>query len=113
MKSAIFSTVLGLSTLLASAAPVDEILKRAQPVRRSYVPSGVVSTGFSSATGTAAVASGTASAYYHVGTGSTCAPNGAVICSGESQFGICNWGKVTFQPVAAGTKCVDGAIVLA
>ena len=40
----------------------------------------------------------------------TCSPNGALVCNGETQFGICNWGKVMWQSVAAGTKCQDGKI---
>ncbi|KAF2869762.1 hypothetical protein BDV95DRAFT_576230 [Massariosphaeria phaeospora] len=45
-----------------------------------------------------------------VGGGGTCTTDGALICNGETEFGICNHGKVTFQPVAAGTKCQDGKI---
>ncbi|ORX97065.1 hypothetical protein BCR34DRAFT_497237 [Clohesyomyces aquaticus] len=40
----------------------------------------------------------------------TCSQEGAVVCNGESQFGICNHGKIVFQPVAAGTKCQNGQI---
>ncbi|KAK7719482.1 hypothetical protein SLS57_005680 [Botryosphaeria dothidea] len=43
---------------------------------------------------------------------STCgsANSGDLVCNGTSQFGICNWGKVVWQQVAAGTICEDGAI---
>ncbi|KAK4502545.1 hypothetical protein PRZ48_005970 [Zasmidium cellare] len=47
---------------------------------------------------------------------STCSTNGAVVCQGQSKFGLCNFGKVSFQSVAAGTKCVGenpGRIVAA
>lgn len=44
---------------------------------------------------------------------STCPTNGALVCDGESMFGLCNFGEVVFQSVAAGTKCVDGKIVAA
>lgn len=44
------------------------------------------------------------------GTDTTCSPDGAVICRGETEFGLCNWGKVKFQPVAAGTTCRNGVI---
>jgi hypothetical protein len=40
-----------------------------------------------------------------------CPTDGEILCNGESQFGICNHGKVVWQPVAAGTKCSAGAIV--
>jgi hypothetical protein len=42
--------------------------------------------------------------------GPTCSPNGTLVCNGETQFGLCNWGTVVWQPVAAGTKCQDGKI---
>lgn len=45
------------------------------------------------------------------GTGSgTCSQDGAVVCNGSDQFGLCNHGKVVWQTVAAGTKCNDGVI---
>lgn len=43
--------------------------------------------------------------------GSSCSEEGAIMCSGDSQFGICSNGAVVYQPVAAGTKCSGGAIV--
>jgi hypothetical protein len=42
------------------------------------------------------------------GGGGTCSSYGAILCNGEDQFGICSFGKVIWQPVAAGTKCQDG-----
>lgn len=42
--------------------------------------------------------------------GTICTPNGAVVCNGSSQFGLCNNGKVVFQAVAAGTTCSNGQI---
>jgi hypothetical protein len=42
--------------------------------------------------------------------GSTCSENGAVVCNGETQFGLCNNGQVVWQEVAAGTACKDGVI---
>ncbi|XPS75084.1 hypothetical protein M3J09_007195 [Ascochyta lentis] len=44
------------------------------------------------------------------GGGSTCSENGAIMCNGDSQFGICANGQVVYQPVAAGTKCSNGQI---
>ncbi|KAJ8114031.1 hypothetical protein OPT61_g3989 [Boeremia exigua] len=44
------------------------------------------------------------------GGGSSCSENGALLCKGESQFGICSNGQVIWQAVAAGTKCMNGAI---
>ena len=42
--------------------------------------------------------------------GNTCTSDGAIICNGEEQFGICNQGNVVWQAVAAGTKCSGGQI---
>jgi len=44
---------------------------------------------------------------------SKCPIDGQLVCNGPSQWGLCNWGKVQFQPVAAGTQCLDGEIVFA
>ncbi|KAJ4986642.1 hypothetical protein SVAN01_07828 [Stagonosporopsis vannaccii] len=44
------------------------------------------------------------------GGGSSCSDEGAIVCNGESQFGICSNGAVVYQPVAPGTKCSGGAI---
>ncbi|KAK5134448.1 hypothetical protein LTR08_006495 [Meristemomyces frigidus] len=45
------------------------------------------------------------------GTNTTaCAPNGALVCHGLYQFGLCNWGHVVWQDVALGTACYDGRI---
>lgn len=44
---------------------------------------------------------------------STCPTDGIIVCDGTSKFGLCNFGEVTFQQVAAGTKCLDGKIIAA
>ncbi|KAH6615068.1 hypothetical protein C7974DRAFT_58356 [Boeremia exigua] len=44
------------------------------------------------------------------GGGSSCSDEGALMCNGDSQFGICTNGQVVYQSVAAGTKCSNGAI---
>ncbi|KAF2691152.1 lytic polysaccharide monooxygenase [Lentithecium fluviatile CBS 122367] len=42
--------------------------------------------------------------------GGVCSTDGELVCNGETQWGLCNNGKVVFQPVAAGTKCQGGKI---
>ena len=43
--------------------------------------------------------------------GSTaCSPDGAIVCIGASQFGICDHGFAVAQPLAPGTTCVNGVI---
>jgi hypothetical protein len=44
------------------------------------------------------------------GASGTCSSNGAVVCNGEKQFGLCNNGQVVWQDVASGTACVNGVI---
>ncbi|KAH0261128.1 hypothetical protein KCU91_g14209, partial [Aureobasidium melanogenum] len=41
----------------------------------------------------------------------SCSTNGALVCNGPTQFGLCNFGQVVWQPVAPGTACEDGQIV--
>jgi hypothetical protein len=42
----------------------------------------------------------------------TCATDGALVCSDDGTLqGLCNFGKVLLTSVAAGTKCVNGAIM--
>lgn len=40
-----------------------------------------------------------------------CPIDGKLVCNGPEQWGLCNWGEVKFQRVAAGTQCLDGEIV--
>lgn len=40
----------------------------------------------------------------------TCSENGAIVCNGTTQFGICNNGSIVWQAVAAGTTCNNGTI---
>ncbi|OCK83471.1 lytic polysaccharide monooxygenase [Lepidopterella palustris CBS 459.81] len=44
------------------------------------------------------------------GATTTCTTNGAVLCNGPTQFGLCDNGKVVWQAVAAGTTCSNGQI---
>ena len=59
-------------------------------------------TGASGAAPTSAPAAG--------GSIGTCTTNGAVVCNGTTQFGLCNNGSVVWQAVAAGTTCSNGTI---
>jgi hypothetical protein len=44
------------------------------------------------------------------GSATACSTNGAIVCNGEKQFGLCNNGNVVWQDVAAGTACVNGVV---
>lgn len=43
----------------------------------------------------------------------TCTTNGALICNGPTQYGLCNFGQVIWQPVAPGTACQNNQIITA
>lgn len=109
-------TALATTLSLAAALPADNHFPA---IRRQALSTGVTfsapfptGTGISSApfpTGTI----GTGPSVPYPTSGVSCSPNGAVVCSADgSEFGICNFGRVVFQPVAAGTKCVDGEITV-
>ncbi|KAI8937724.1 hypothetical protein NX059_005424 [Plenodomus lindquistii] len=44
------------------------------------------------------------------GSAGTCTSEGAIVCNGTTQFGLCNGGKVVWQAVASGTTCTNGVI---
>ncbi|KAF2085103.1 lytic polysaccharide monooxygenase [Saccharata proteae CBS 121410] len=41
----------------------------------------------------------------------TCSTDGAFLCNGLNQWGLCDHGKVVWQAVASGTKCENGQIM--
>ncbi|GAB7361163.1 hypothetical protein MBLNU230_g1196t1 [Neophaeotheca triangularis] len=43
-------------------------------------------------------------------TNDSCTTDGAIVCNGSSQFGLCNHGKVVWQDVAPGTECNGGVV---
>jgi hypothetical protein len=56
--------------------------------------------------------SGTPSGTPPISTGKVpCPVNGALVCIGESMWGLCDWGTATPMMVAPGTKCENGQIV--
>lgn len=40
-----------------------------------------------------------------------CTKDGAVVCIDKNSFGLCNFGCAVPQPLAAGMKCTEGAII--
>ncbi|KAM0723167.1 hypothetical protein Q7P37_001367 [Cladosporium fusiforme] len=67
-------------------------------------PSGVASpSGVSSP-------SGSSSNSNTSGATGTCSEDGAVVCNGSDQFGLCDHGKVVWQTVASGTTCNSGVV---
>ena len=81
-------------------------LKTATATRTFTIGSGAPSSTFASVyiprtTGTTLLPTNT----------TACPVNGALVCNGSRQFGLCNFGSVIWQPVADGTACQDGKIV--
>lgn len=88
------------TTLATAVAPSAPAGTAAPPAGTSAPSTGAPSTG--------APSSGAPSS----GGGATgsCSEDGAIVCNGATQFGICNKGQVTWQAVAAGTQCANGVI---
>lgn len=114
MKTSSSIAAFGLMAV-AAAAPAD-VVRRQAPAATSYAVDTASASGYPSSFGTSSgyAPTGAASAYIPMGTGVSCPSNGELVCSSDgSQFGLCNWGRVSFQPVAAGTQCKDGKIQFA
>ena len=67
-------------------------------------------TGTAPAAGNGASGAAPTSAPAAGGSSGTCTTNGAVVCNGPTQFGLCDNGSVVWQAVAAGTTCSNGTI---
>ncbi|PVH97819.1 lytic polysaccharide monooxygenase [Periconia macrospinosa] len=90
-----------LATVVAPSPPAGS----ASPPTATGAPStGAPSTG---APSTGAPSTGAPSTG---GASGSCSSDGAIVCNGTSQFGICNKGQVVWQAVAAGTQCANGVI---
>jgi len=66
--------------------------------------------GVAQSTGTAAASGTTGASGSSSGTCSS-ANDGAIMCNGPTQFGLCNNGNVVWQQVAPGTTCSNGNIM--
>ena len=108
----------GSGSAIASSAVVSQ---SSAPVATAAVPAVVVSsiamqpTTFVTATvatsaAQAPPASTSALSASPVGS-AACTDDGEVVCIETGFFGICNHGSAVKQPLAAGTKCVDGKIM--
>lgn len=88
----------------APSAPAPSASAPSAPVGTAPVGTAPIATG-SPAAPTGAPSTGAPSAG-----GNACSQNGAIVCNGPTQFGLCNNGSVVWQAVAAGTTCSNGAI---
>ncbi|KAF2440267.1 lytic polysaccharide monooxygenase [Karstenula rhodostoma CBS 690.94] len=105
----------------ATAAPVPTTLATiatqapvaSAPVASAPVASSPVSATIPSSTAPANPDSGSetgGSTGGSTGAAGTCSSEGAIVCNGADQFGICNGGSVVWQAVAPGTTCSNGNV---
>lgn len=96
--AAVASTQTTLVTVTGTpAVPAQSTAAASAPAAATSAAAG---TGSAAAPTTAPAASGDG----------TCSTDGAIVCNGTTQFGLCNQGKVVWQAVAAGTTCSNGSI---
>ena len=105
-------------TIPASSAAAPSSSAAAPPAYPTLSPSmgqGVSgpSSGASAASPTGSSSSSSSSSPSNGSAGSSstaCTTEGAVVCNGTDQFGLCNHGSVVWQKVASGTTCSNGSI---
>ncbi|QIX02019.1 hypothetical protein AMS68_007536 [Peltaster fructicola] len=115
-----FVTSTSLASALSSASDTSSSLQQSSylPVVYSAVASSVatqavVTQTLAMQTSTTQIAeSSTPSSVASAVSGSnSCPQDGALLCNGPTQFGLCDHGQVVWQAVAAGTTCSNGAIL--
>ncbi|KAF2650476.1 lytic polysaccharide monooxygenase, partial [Lophiostoma macrostomum CBS 122681] len=111
----------GDATSSGSGGAATSVVASSAPAATTPAPSntgGVFAPGASSAAGTAPSNTVAAPAPSATGGNSTpssgdctaCSTDGAVVCIGASQFGLCNKGCAVAQDLATGTTCSNGVI---
>lgn len=99
-SSAAASTGSGSFVTISTAAATSAAESSVYPTVTASSAAGVAApSSYAAASGTASSSSGT-----------SCSDEGAVVCNGPSEFGLCNHGSVVFMAVADGTTCSNGVI---
>ncbi|KAF9740664.1 hypothetical protein PMIN06_012616 [Paraphaeosphaeria minitans] len=93
-----------------AASPTDTVTSTIKTLVTVTAPSAAPTAPANGTVGAAQPTGAPAAAPTGGAAGSSCSTNGAVVCNGDSQFGLCDNGKVVWQAVAAGTKCENGQI---
>jgi hypothetical protein len=98
-------------TIPASSATTSSAPPPAYPTLSPSMGQGVSgpSSGGSAASPTGSPSSSSAS-NAAAGSSTTCTTEGAVVCNGTDQFGLCDHGSIVWQKVASGTTCSNGSI---
>jgi hypothetical protein len=99
-------------TIPASSAAPSSVAPPAYPTLSPSMGQGVSgpSSGASAASPTGSSSSSSSPSTGSAGSSTTCSTEGAVVCNGTDQFGLCNHGNVVWQKVASGTTCSNGSI---
>lgn len=105
------------STFSTHTVPAPSAAPSAYPTLSPTLGQGVSgpSTGTAPSTGSPSSSSGNSasgsSSSGSAGSSGQCTTDGAIVCNGSTQFGICDHGNVVWQALAAGTSCSNGAIL--
>jgi hypothetical protein len=99
-------------TIPASSATTSSAPPPAYPTLSPSMGQGVPgpSSGASAASPTGSPSSSSSASNAAAGSFTTCTTEGAVVCNGTDQFGLCDHGSVVWQKVASGTTCSNGSI---
>jgi hypothetical protein len=102
------------STFSTMTVPAPSAAAPPYPTLSPTIDQGVSgpSTGAAAPSGSSSSSSGSSSSSSSSTAGSPgqCTTDGAVICNGPTQFGLCNGGSVVWQATAAGTQCSNGVV---
>jgi hypothetical protein len=98
-------------TIPASSAAQSSAAPPAYPTLSPSMSQGVSgpSSGGSAASPTG-YSSSSDSSNGSAGNSTTCTTEGAVVCNGSDQFGLCDHGSVVWQKISSGTTCSNGSI---
>jgi hypothetical protein len=99
-------------TIPASSATPSSVAPPAYPTLSPSMGQGVSgpSSGASVASPTGSSSSSSPPSNGSAGSSTTCTTEGAVVCNGTDQFGLCDHGNILWQKVASGTTCSNGSI---
>ncbi len=100
-ESPLSSAVAATSVVVSSAA----VAPTQTTLQTTLVAATPPTSAAAAPTATSASSSGGSSS-----SGTTCSTEGAVVCIGTNQFGLCNNGAAVAQDLAAGTTCSNGVI---
>ena len=94
------------STFSTMTIPASSGTAPAYPILSPTISQGVSGP----ANGSSAPSGSPPSSSGSTGSSGQCTTDGATVCNGPDQFGLCNMGSVVWQAVAAGTTCSNGSI---